>query len=355
MSKESTATATATAEVAAHMTYRHVAVDRIDRDPGQPRQIFDPVKLDELAASMKALGQLQAITVRYNKQTRRYTIVAGERRWRAAQQAGIGEMHCLVMSGVDDPTTFAKAMAENLGRVDLLPMEEAQGFQSLHEAGFTVEQIAAMCGKAVFYVTWRMDLLRLVPALQEAVIKGHVPVGVTWYLVNLSADNQHRFLARFARGEFSTSRDAEAFARACQAAEKEQAEQGDFFVTAAPADAAGAASTGAQGGVFDLPAPADAERIAADRMRLVAKINRLSGAASVLAELASMDAAEMATLLAAAPGGIEASRARVDHLKDVAGKAIKTLVAAQAIERVRADQANASITIDPQLIDKDVA
>lgn len=344
------------------MTFRNVAVDRIDRDPSQPRQLFDEAKLNELATSMKALGQLQSVTVRYHPQTRRYTVVAGERRWRAAQKAGIAELHCLILSGVDaaDPTTFAKAMAENLGRVDLTPMEEAFGFQTLREAGFADEDIAAMCGKSLYYVTWRMDLLRLVPALQEAVIKGHVPVGVTWYLVNLSADNQHRFLGRYARGEFKTNRDAEAFARACQAAERDQAaDQGEFFVTAEGADATTATTatttTAAQDGAFELNAAAEADRVAADRARLVRKIERLSAAGTALTDLAAMDAAEMATLLTGATGGLVAARARIDHVKEAAAKALRTLVEAQAIAAVRAEQANSSITVDPSLIEKDVA
>ncbi|MFE6021611.1 ParB/RepB/Spo0J family partition protein [Streptomyces sp. NPDC056441] len=76
-----------------------VPIDRIDRDPSQPRELFDQAKLEELAGSIRELGQLQPVSLRYVPATRRYVIIMGERRWRAAGMAGLPEMTALVFHG----------------------------------------------------------------------------------------------------------------------------------------------------------------------------------------------------------------------------------------------------------------
>ncbi|GAA2657513.1 ParB/RepB/Spo0J family partition protein [Nonomuraea recticatena] len=326
--------ATATAKIVA----KTVPIDRIDRDPTQPREHFDEGKLQELALSMKELGQLQPVSVRYNAATRRYILIMGERRWRAAQIAGLTELRTLVHHGIEDgdPETLAKAVAENVGRADMTPMEEAKGFQRLVEFGYDIEKVAAMCGKSASYVGWRIDLLKLSLPLQEALIKGHVPIGLAWYVANLHHDNQARFLGRWVRGDFATARDAEAFAQACRVEEERQSTQGSFFVLAEGVDEAGAA--GAQGGLFgELELPAEErERIVSERKKLVRKIEQLGTAGTILAEIATMDPGELALLLGGAQGGVGGQRMRIDHLKDVAGKAVATLRQAQAVASVRA-------------------
>lgn len=329
-----------------------IPVERIDRDPTQPRELFDEAKLQELALSMQKLGQLQPVSVRYIPATKRYVLIMGERRWRAAQIAGLTELHALVHHGIadGDPETLAKAVAENVGRADMTPMEEAKGFQRLVDLGYPVSEVAAMCGKSEAYVGWRIDLLKLALPLQEALIKGHVPVGLAWYVANLSSDNQRRFLTRWVRGDFASTRDAEAFAQACAAEERKQATQGSFFVLA---DVEETGRDGGQAGLFaelDMPAE-ERERIASDRRRLVGKIERLGAAGAILSEIATMDPGELALLLAGAQGGIGAQRMRIDHLKDVAMKAVKTLREAQAVAAVRAG----AVQVDPAMVAEDAA
>jgi ParB family chromosome partitioning protein len=318
------------------LVQKTIPTSRIDRDPGQPRQLFDEDKLNELAGSMRELGQLQPITVRYVPATKRYVIVMGERRWRAAQKAGLAEMHCLVIHGVPaegDRETFAKAVAENVGRVDMTPLEEGKAFAKLMDHGYTMEQVAAVCGKSLNFVELRLDLLKLNDQMREALVKGHIPVGLAWYVACLSHDNQARFLARYIAGEFPTIRDAEAFAQACRRAEENHNAQGAFFVIADPATTSGAGH--GQDGMFDVDEDRR-EQIRADRARLAGKIERLSAAGAILAEIAAMDPDDLAVLLAGAHGGLTGQRMRITHIKDVAAKAETAVRKAQAAAAVRA-------------------
>ncbi|WP_233534058.1 ParB/RepB/Spo0J family partition protein [Streptomyces murinus] len=316
---------------------RSIPTDRIDRDPSQPREEFDQAKLEELAGSMRKLGQLQPISVRYVPATRRYMLIMGERRWRAAQMAGLTEMTALVLHGVEEGAreTLAKQVAENVGRADMTAMEEAKSFRRLEKAEYTVDEIAEMCGKSAAYVGWRLDLLRLCEPAQEALGKGHLPVGMAWYVSQLSCDNQLRFLSKYARGAFANDRDAEAFVKAARAEEQRRESQGSFFVLADE-------STGKSGdvqelipGAHDVPEE-ERERITAERSKLTKKIERLSTAGEILAELATADPEELALLLAGTGGGVAAHLHRMEHLRGLTTKVIKNLRDAQAIAAVRA-------------------
>ncbi|MFF3441873.1 ParB/RepB/Spo0J family partition protein [Streptosporangium sp. NPDC002721] len=337
---------------AKNIVAKTVPVDRIDRDPDQPRKHFDEAELNKLAQSMKELGQLQPISVRYIPDTRRYTIVMGERRWRAAQIAGLAEMHCLVMHGVKDgdPGAFARAVAENVGRVDMTPLEEAAAFQRLVDNHYGIEQVAAMCGKSPAYISARIDLLNLVVPVREALAEGHIPLGLASYLTHLRGDNQTRLLARWTRGDFATVRDAEVLAQTCRTEEERQAAHGGVFVLAeeahVPARVIGAGEPDGLFGEPDKPV-AEGERIAVARHALLNKIEWLGGAGAILAEVAAMDPGELAVLLAAAPGGIAAQRKHIDHLKEVTVKAIATLRTAQALAAVNAGALHAAPQAEP--------
>lgn len=301
---------------------RSIPVSKIEPDPDQPRKQFTEEELAELAASMKKIGQLQPIAVRKTAVAGQYRIVVGERRWRAAQQGGLGELAAMVWE-MDDETAFIAQVAENVNRQDMTPMEEANAYQRLAAAGWEVEAIAELFGKSQPYIGWRIDLLGLVKDAQELVAKGQLQVGVAWYVCRLSADQQRRFLVRWARGEFSSARDAEAFAKACKAAED-------------------------QAGFFQLDeaehSEEEQEKVVAARKKVVSKIDRLAAAGEILSELANMDAVELAKLLAGADGGVGAYRQRVDHLKTAAGKASAKLRKAAAIA------ASVTVHIDPDAV-----
>lgn len=334
---------------------RTIPTSKIDRDPGQPREHFDEASLQELAKSMAKLGQLQPITVRYIPETKRFTLVMGERRWRAAQIAELPQMQAVVLHGAGDGLeTFAKAVAENVGRENMTAIEEAKGFKKLVdglvgedgkqvEPGYTVDEVAELVGKSGAYVQWRIDLLRLCPEAQEALVKNQLPVGLAWYVGKLSNQNQVRFLARWARGDFKSARDAEAFAQALHTEEQRQEQQGSFFVLSEEATAARKDNgQDALPGTIDVPEE-ERERIVADRSKLVKKIDKLGEAGEILSLLAATDEEELALLLAGTPGGIGGHRLRIKHLQDIATKAMANLRKAEMVAEVRAS----GLTVNP--------
>ncbi|MGJ3558900.1 ParB/RepB/Spo0J family partition protein [Streptomyces sp. INA 01156] len=213
-----------------------IPTDRIDRDENQPREVFDEEKLQELADSLKEVGQQQAITVRYVPATKRYAIISGERRWRAAQMAGLTEMHAMIVHGLEGGAetleTFSRSVAENLGRADMTPLEEARAFQKLINFNLTPEEVAKRVGKSWNYVDCRLQLLKLVPAVQEALLKGHLPVGLAWYAAQISPANQNAFIARWSRGQFNSPREAEMFCTRVRNEEAAAASQSVMFVLA---------------------------------------------------------------------------------------------------------------------------
>ncbi|MFE4796216.1 ParB/RepB/Spo0J family partition protein [Streptomyces sp. NPDC056708] len=322
------------AEVGAKL--KTIPIDRIDRDPNQPREVFDQEKLKELASSLQELGQLQAITVRYTPANKRYVLVMGERRWRAAQMAGLTEMHAMVMHGLaGGAETFARSVAENVSRADMTPMEEARAFHKLAGYGFEPTEIAKQVGRSWNYVDLRLSLLKLVPAAQEALLKNHITVGLAWYVSQISEKNQNAFIARWARGLFSGQRDAEAFCTKVRAEEAAAASQSVMFVLA---EEVHDPDNESQGGMFaELELSIDErDQIASDRKALVRKIDNLSKAGEILSEIAAMDPGTLAILLSGAHGGIPGNRMRIDHLKDVAAKASTNIRQAAAVASVRA-------------------
>ncbi|MDH6189158.1 ParB/RepB/Spo0J family partition protein [Streptomyces sp. CZ24] len=328
-------------------TQKVIPIERIDRDPTQPRELFDEAKLEELAGSMRELGQLQPISVRYDAGTKRYTIAMGERRWRAAKMAGLSEMTALVLHDAigGSRELLAKQVAENVGRADMTPMEEAKSFKDLETAGYEIEEIGRMCGKSATYVGWRIDLLKLCDSAQDAMSKGLIGVNLAWYAAQLSERNQIRFLSRYTQGGFANDRDAEAFVKACRAEEERRESQGSFFVLSEENPAKKGDVQESILGDHDVPEE-ERERIDSERSKLTKKIERLSAAGEILSELATSDPEELALLLAGAAGGIEAHSKRMAHLRKLAGQVISNLTKAQAIASVRAG----AIEINPNAV-----
>ncbi len=149
-------------------------------EPGrfQPRRDVAETSLEELTASIKAHGVLQPILVRpHSSRANAYELIAGERRWRAAQHAGLDHVPVLVRD-LDDATAMAAALIENLQRQDLNAIEEAEGLKRLaEEFGLTQETVAASVGKSRSHVTNTLRLLALPPSVQQDVRRGTLSAG----------------------------------------------------------------------------------------------------------------------------------------------------------------------------------
>ena len=161
----------------------------------QPRRRFDDASLAELASSIKAQGIMQPIVVRktagpLGDKSGKYEIIAGERRFRAAQLAGLAEVPVIVKD-VDDRTALTLALIENLQRQDLNAIEEAHGLQRLiAEFGFTHEQAADAVGKSRSAVSNLLRLLDLATPVQDRVIAGLLAMGHARALAPLPKDKQ---------------------------------------------------------------------------------------------------------------------------------------------------------------------
>ncbi|MBP6809806.1 MAG: ParB/RepB/Spo0J family partition protein [Chromatiaceae bacterium] len=164
-------------------------LDLIERGRFQPRRDFDPEGLRELADSIAAQGVIQPIVVR-TLRGGRYEILAGERRWRASQQAGLSEIP-VVIREADDQSAMAIALIENIQRADLNPLEEASALQRLlGEFGLTHAQIAEAIGRSRASVTNLLRLLELNDDVKRALERGQLEMGHARALLGIKGPRQ---------------------------------------------------------------------------------------------------------------------------------------------------------------------
>jgi ParB family chromosome partitioning protein len=188
---------------------RALPIDLVQRNPGQPRKHFDEGELTELANSIRTHGVLQPILVRPIPGGK-YEIVAGERRWRAAQRAGLHSIPAVIRE-LNEVEVLEIAIVENVQRTDLNPIEEAQGFQALIDRfGRTQEEIAEAVGKSRPHIANMLRLLKLPDDLQEMVRDGRLSSGHARAI--LTAPDQ-RALAQRAIREGLNVRDVERLAQ----------------------------------------------------------------------------------------------------------------------------------------------
>lgn len=160
----------------------------------QPRTRMDPGSLEELAASIKAQGLIQPISVR-PVGAARYEIIAGERRWRAAQIAGLAEVPVLIRD-IPDDAALAMSLIENIQREDLNPLEEAAGLQRLiDEFGMTHQQAADAVGRSRPAASNLLRLLNLAKPAQEMLMAGDIEMGHARALLPLQKSDQGRVAA----------------------------------------------------------------------------------------------------------------------------------------------------------------
>ena len=174
---------------------RRVPIAFLTPNPRNPRRNFSDAELDELADSIKERGIIQPIVVRpVRGTTDSFEIVAGERRWRAAQRAGQHEVPIIAIE-VSDDEALQLAIIENVQRADLNPIEEAHGYQTLaNEFGHKHEDIARIVGKSRVHVTNSLRLLKLSEKIQNYIRSGQLSAGHGRILIGLpdadgTADN----------------------------------------------------------------------------------------------------------------------------------------------------------------------
>src|SRR6056297_3466870 len=175
---------------AAEDQLRKLPLDQIQPGQYQPRTGMDPDRLEELADSIKAQGVVQPVVVRRLGSGKGYELIAGERRWRAAQQAGLHEIPAVIRD-VPDEVTLAMALIENIQRENLNPMEEAGALARLiDEFELTHEQVAANVGRSRTSVTNLLRLRELEPKVRELVDARKIDMGHARALLALSGNAQ---------------------------------------------------------------------------------------------------------------------------------------------------------------------
>jgi ParB family chromosome partitioning protein len=192
---------------------QNVPVEALFANPDQPRRAFSEDALDELAASIREKGVIQPLIVRPAPNGTGYQIVAGERRWRAAQRAQVHDVP-VVVRDFDDTEVLEVAIIENIQRSDLNPIEEAQGYRQLMDRfGHTQEQLAAAMGKSRSHIANLMRLLGLPDDVLEMLRDGRLTAGHARALITTRDPSA---LARQAVARGLSVRDVEKLAKSTE-------------------------------------------------------------------------------------------------------------------------------------------
>lgn len=175
----------------------HMEIERIVPDPEQPRKFFSEESITQLAASLKKTGQLQPIRVRWNAQIEKWVIISGERRYRAAIQAGFKTIACQFC---DKPLTEAEilqeSLVENLLREDLRPIEAAQGYQQLISINnWTIQQVADALNISKGAISKTLSLLKLPEDIQNQIEEGFISASTGYEVSRMKDEEAQRELA----------------------------------------------------------------------------------------------------------------------------------------------------------------
>jgi len=194
-----------------------LAVGKLHPGRFQPRQFFDESALDDLASSIRSHGIIQPLVVR--RSPNGYEIIAGERRWRAAQKAGLDQVPAIIQD-LPEQAMVAIALIENIQREDLNPLEEATALDRLlNEFSLTHQQVAEAVGKSRAAVTNLLRLLKLSPEVKELLERGGIDMGHARALLSLDVVEQGEF-ARLIVSKGLSVRQAEQYVRSQTALKK---------------------------------------------------------------------------------------------------------------------------------------
>ena len=268
---------------------RKVPIEFLRRNPRNPRTQFDEDELDDLAASIRVRGIIQPIVVRpLQNLPDAYEIIAGERRWRAAQRAGLHDVPVVIVEA-DDKTALELAIIENVQRSDLNVLDEAAGYEKLiGDHGYTQADLGSVLGKSRSHVANTLRLLKLPASVREIVQKGDITAG---HARALLAVRNPEAVARSIVEQGLNVRDVERLAKA-------EAEQAD-----------GAAEPAKR-----QPKPVDADTRALelalqDVLGLVVKIDGRGDAGELRIKYRSLDQLDaLCSRLKAQPAGVDRAR-----------------------------------------------
>ena len=199
-----------------HESLLEIPIADIHVNPNQPRKLFDSSALHELSASIKASGVIQPVVVR--RVNGAYELIAGERRWRAARQAGLDRIPAVVRDATD-AESLELALVENLLREDLNPMEEAEAYQKLlAQFGWTQDELAQRIGRDRSSIANALRLLRLPELLQADLRGGRLTMGHALALLSLTSEADQLRLREEILAHSWSVRATEQSARAVEAA-----------------------------------------------------------------------------------------------------------------------------------------
>ncbi len=202
-----------------------VSVAKLEPNRFQPRSVFDDTGLEELAESIRTQGVVQPIVVT-PKGPDHYTIIAGERRWRAARRAGLSEVPIVVREIEDDRQMLEMALVENVQRADLNAIEEAEAYRMLSERfGLSQEEIGGRVGKGRTTVTNALRLLRLPEEIRDYIREGRLTAGQARPLLAIPDRSMQIEIAERAIAEGLTARDLEALAAGPKSSAKKKKEK----------------------------------------------------------------------------------------------------------------------------------
>lgn len=191
---------------------RYVPIEFVSRNPRNPRRVFTEAELEDLAQSIREHGIVQPIVVRPAPENREhFELIAGERRWRAAQRAGLTEIP-VILRDVDDRVALELAIIENVQRADLNPVEEAMGYQLLiDDHDYTQADLAQVIGKSRSHVANTLRLLKLPQEVQGLINEGALTAGHARTLITM--ENPHAVAQRIVKEGLSV-RQVEALSQA---------------------------------------------------------------------------------------------------------------------------------------------
>ncbi len=260
---------------------REVLVTQVQPNPYQPRSHFDENALETLTTSVNEVGVLQPVLLR-EVAPDQYELIAGERRWRAAQKAGLTSIPALVRTA-DTTESLEQALVENLHRENLNPLEEAAAYQQLlDEFGLKQEEVARRVGKSRSTIANTVRLLQLPPVVQRYVAEGRLSAGHARALLGAPESSFQQELAQLAVDEELTVREVEDLVR-------RQVQGDSAHTTSAPPESDAAGTTRATPGATKPSALLELESLLGDHLDTRVQVSMGANRGRIQIEFSTLD------------------------------------------------------------------